>query len=437
MRSRRLARLAAVLLLLAGSALLASRLTGGSGSAGELTVGEPSEALEEARGARAAPAPSAGGLWITRAAAPLPAPGSHQAVWTGDALVAWGGDGEASAYDLRDRRWRPLGPAPAGPLLGPVLAWTGDETLVWGGQRPEGGWATGGAAVDHRDGTWRELPEAPAAISRPAAAWTGEELLVWGAGAVAATGGEGAAEAGGGAGEALGLALDPEEGRWRRLEPAPVRSVERAAAAWTGRELLVWGHGRGGETFALAYTPRGSGSPGRWRRLAPPPLSNPARAAAAWTGQDGRGELVLWGRQLAGQRGSASPAGAALDPEADRWRLLPPAPGYDWTGSGWGVQGLRAAWTGERVMIVGGYPSSVTLAYDPRADSWSTLPDLAGVIDPVLEWTGPFVSSTGVPRRGELLLWGGYGPFGPTVDLRSWRTVGIGPTGDARLNTVP
>jgi hypothetical protein len=399
------------LVLLVSAALAAGRLAGGADS--ELAVTGDARTPDPAPMAPPAPA----GVWLTRPAAPLPVPAAHRAAWAGDALVAWGNEGQVAAYSPSERRWNPLGRAPVGAVLDPSLEWTGSETLVWGGQRADGSWSAEGAAVDHRTAAWRTLPAAPATLRRPVTAWTGEELLVWGMPV------DPAGQSGGGQ-RAVGLALDPARGRWRELEPAPVEGIDSVAGAWTGGEWLLWGRDAGRVPFAVAYDP---GAGGGWRVHTSPPLSDPARAAAAWAGEDGAGELVLWGRPLAGQRPTAPPAGAALDASSGRWRLLPPAPGYDWTGSRWGVQGLQATWTGERVVFVGGYPSSVTLSYDPERDSWSTLAELAGVIDPVVRWTGEFVSGTGVRRRGELLLWGGYGPYGPTVDLRSWRTVGLGP----------
>lgn len=365
----------------------------------------------------APPAARAGGVWIDRADAPLPLTGVHVASWTGAELLAWGGHGQVAAYALPARRWRLLPVAPLGARFAPALVWTGDRLVVWGGERLDDGALTAdGAALEPRSGRWQPLPEAPLALRRPVAAWSGRELLVWGPTAGGAT--------------VAGAALDPAAGRWRRLPAAPVRAADAVEGLWTGTELVIWGRDGRRQPFAAAYDPAADG----WRLLPAPPLSHPARAAAAWTGR----EVVLWGRPLRGHpRPAAPPAGAALDPAIGRWRLLPPAPGYEHAGSRRGLQGLRAAWTGDRVVVIGGHPDSVTLAYDPGADRWEQLPDLPGITHPVVAWTGPFRSAAGVRRDGELLVWGGYGPYGPTVALRSWRTVGLGPSSDARWRTVP
>lgn len=419
--------------LIAGGAA-ATVLSGGDG--GGLAVDRrtaPDGGPDDLARAPADPTPldivatPAGGVWLTRESAPLPVPADHRAVWASDGLVAWGSEGQVAVYDIRTRRWGSYGRAPLGPLLGPALVWTGSETVVWGGQRSDGTWSVEGAAIDHRLGSWRALPDAPVAIRDPVVVWTGQRLLAWGAEAPEPGASQPPHER-----RVVALELDVAGGAWSSFDTGPVGAIERASGVWTGTELVVWGRDGEHQPFAAAYAP-GEG----WRALADPPLDQPARAAVTWAGEHGRGEVVLWGRPLAGQRSTAPPAGAALDPRTGRWRLLPPAPGYDWTGSRRGVQGLRATWTGERVLVVGGYPRSVALAYDPAADTWAPLPDLAGVVNPVLTWTGPFVSSTGIRRPGELLLWGGYGPYGPTVTLRSWRTVGLGPTSDARLNTGP
>src|SRR6266545_7407275 len=61
--------------------------------------------------------------------------------------------------------------------------------------------------------------------------------------------------------------------------------------------------------------PRGS-----WRRIAEAPIPPAAGMAAAWTGR----QLVVWGGQSGDGHGQPSGAGAAYDPGADRWEVLPP-----------------------------------------------------------------------------------------------------------------
>jgi hypothetical protein len=67
-------------------------------------------------------------------------------VWTGKELLVWGGsetaDGGAPvipphgfAYDPKANRWSPLPQAPLVGRLDPTAVWTGRALIVWGGER--------------------------------------------------------------------------------------------------------------------------------------------------------------------------------------------------------------------------------------------------------------------------------------------------------------
>ena len=90
-----------------------------------------------------------------------------------------------------------------------------------------------------------------------AAAWTGRQLVVWG----------GQAPGGNWQAAAAGAAYDPAADRWEVLPPAPIAARFGASAVWTGREVLFWG-GQGGPDTTF----------GRRRRLRP---GDPAVAGAA------------------------------------------------------------------------------------------------------------------------------------------------------------
>jgi hypothetical protein len=79
---------------------------------------------------------------------PPPPPGlrhwkpDDSAVWTGKRLIVWGGTTRAdagdfmaagAAYDPERRLWRPLPPAPLAGRDRHAAVWTGDAMLVWGG----------------------------------------------------------------------------------------------------------------------------------------------------------------------------------------------------------------------------------------------------------------------------------------------------------------
>ena len=249
--------------------------------------------------------------------------------------------------------WRLLPHAPIGPQAVRTGVWTG-ELLVLGNK--------GAAAYNPRLGSWRKVGTRLAARYRaawtgssPMVVWTGRELLGWG--------------------RSDGAAYRPDTRRWRRLPSAPFLG----GFAWTGDELVVVSGSR-----AAAYDPtRG------WRTLPPPPEARDG-ASVVW---DGSEVLVVGGNDAPTQ-------GFAYDPKAKTWRRLAPMDS--------GRAHAAAVWTGKRLLVWGGEtgkPGSFVipphgLAYDPRADRWSPLPQapLRGRVDPLAVWTGH-----------ALIVWGGRG----------------------------
>ncbi|HVZ37319.1 MAG TPA: hypothetical protein VG963_33085, partial [Polyangiaceae bacterium] len=166
---------------------------------------------------------------------------SHTAVWTGRAMLVWGGDAsdtavgsaDGASYDPAAQRWQTLSVqnAPT-PRYQHVAVWTGSEMIIWGGvgcgsqDRTRVVPCADGAAYRLDTDSWRELSResAPPAKSGLTAVWTGSYMLVWGGG------------------DAQGYAYDPRVDRW---QPLPVSGAPRGrtnhVALWTGREMIVWG----------------------------------------------------------------------------------------------------------------------------------------------------------------------------------------------------
>jgi hypothetical protein len=285
------------------------------------------------------------GSWRSLPPSPFGALTSRAGAWTGKELLLPGrasGRTVFAAY-RPGRGWRQLSP-PRGLGSSFRLAWTGRDLIAWGSTV---------AAYSPASGRWRSLPSPPAAGPPRLIAWTGRELIGWTA-------------SGGAAYRSSG---------WRTLPKAPLGG----ASAWTGKELIVVS-----PDSAAAFSP-GHG----WRRLPPPPLPRPD-ASAVWDGD----ELLLVGGRL------APPVGLAYSPAANAWRELAP------TDSG--RRDAAAVWTGTRLIVWGGETGASGgfvipphgLAYDPKTDRWSPLPQapLRGRRDPVGVWTGR-----------SLLVWGGGG----------------------------
>jgi hypothetical protein len=136
---------------------------------------------------------------------------------------------------------------------------------------------------------------------------------------------------------ARAAAYNPTKNTWRRVAPLPDVSLRFAGGAvWDGHEILVVAAGASSRS-AFAYTP----ATNHWRRLASLP-SGRVGARVVWTGS----RLLLWGGQNAGASANLRD-GVAYDPRADRWTTLPAAP-------------LRTravptvAWTGHALIVWGG-----------------------------------------------------------------------------------
>lgn len=238
-------------------------------------------------------------------------------------------------------------------------------------------------------GTWAPIPEGPlAARARAASAWTGTEMIVWG---------------GGGADRFVfddGAAYDPAAGTWRTIADAPIEGREAPATVWTGQELLVWGGRSGGnpdpvvEVDGAAYDPAGDS----WRTIPEAPIAVEWEPWAVWTGE----EMIVGGS-------GAEPGfnAAAYDPAAGTWRTLElpadaPAEGT-WS---------RPVWTGDQLMFWSfdgrGYeldPAGKTLRELAQVPANDDLPEIRDFTP--LVWNG-----TEVLGRGTYAAWA----YDPALD---------------------
>ena len=116
---------------------------------------------------------------------------AHSAVWAGDTMVVWGGEGDTTllrdgaAFDPQANSWAAL-ESDGAPTArrGHVSIWLGqeqDSVVVVGGDTASGATASG-AAYDLGEQTWRALTLGgdPAPRSGASAVWTGSDLIVFG-----------------------------------------------------------------------------------------------------------------------------------------------------------------------------------------------------------------------------------------------------------------
>ncbi len=126
---------------------------------------------------------------------------------------------------------------------------------------------------------------------------------------------------------------------------------------------------------------------GSWRRIAASGLSARDQGVAAWTGA----EVVIVGGSSTTPCSADADClvdlepladGAAYNPAADSWRLIPDAPAPILSGS--------ATWTGSEVLVLAERPGApdVLLAYDPSADVWAQRADPPQSGLGTMTWTG-------------------------------------------------
>jgi hypothetical protein len=158
-----------------------------------------------------------------------------------------------------------------------------------------------------------------------------------------------------------------------RLIGGPLNARVGPSGVWTGSDVIVWGgyHSSGGIARPETGYPRSGAAldpySGQWHRIANAPIQGRYRHLAAWTGR----EMLVWGGYTEDWRSTQLPEGAAYNPKTDRWRPMAASP-LPWAGGPAAVMGddewFMAATRNRGLVLVA--------AYDPRADSWRSLPSI-------------------------------------------------------------
>jgi N-acetylneuraminic acid mutarotase len=162
------------------------------------------------------------------------------AVWAGDRLIVWGGEGASgelgTGAQLTFSNGLPVAWAALSATNAPSArsahsaVWTGSRMIVWGGQAGSSPLGDG-SSYNPQGNVWQALnmTNAPEARSDHAALWTGSDMVVTcGAGASGAL--------------STSAAYDPVAAQWRSLgsSGAPVvRSVP--GAVWSGTGIVLFG----------------------------------------------------------------------------------------------------------------------------------------------------------------------------------------------------
>ena len=347
----------------------------------------------------------------------------HAAVWTGAQMVVWGGVGPAGlfadggTYDPALNAWNYLAanlPGTPAARQRHTAVWTGNAVLVWGGAGAAGPLSDGGSYNPGLN-TWTNLPatlpNTPPARTAHSAVWTGSEMIVWGGDAT-----------GGGASLGDGGRYNPVQNAWHYLLPTATGAPAPRAnhtAVWTGSQMIVWGgaaaagdlaDGGAYDPVADVWSPISAG-------LANTP---PARDShlAVWTGT----QMIIWAG-LNSTLGTLLSDGGVYTPAANTWSYLTagapgePAARYQST----------AIWTGAEMIVWGGTgatgPFNDGGRYNPLANTWVYVSST-----PLNTPPPPRSAHTAVWTGSEMIVWGGAdlnggalsdgGRFNPA--LNSW-----------------
>lgn len=364
-------------------------------------------------------------LWVYRpgenrveevmALAPRPmGRGYHTAVWTGEAMLVFGGVGgrfdlfeDLWSYDPRAQRWTRLLPEEPGPsarfyhaaVWDPIRA----QMLVFGGFDLETGLLDDLWSYQPDANRWTRLePEGPTPPSRLSAS------MVWdpAAGRVLLYGGG----CGGCYRDDL-WSYHPDLNRWEQVEPAGERPAPRGGhrAVWDergNRMLLV----AGGESLNDLWSY--SAATQRWARLTPARTVISALSGGRAVWDPSRAQMLVFG----GDTGAADPGPTDIihvyRPATHTWETIP-------TGGGPGVRtGHSVVWDedGGQALLFGGRRDDGSLSgevwsYTPLTGRWTRLADAR---------TGPvpraFHSAVWDPAGRQMLVFGGANDRGAALD---------------------
>ncbi len=267
-----------------------------AGRSGHTAVWTGSQMLVWGGGTSANPGGDASGgvfdeasqAWLTMSTTSAPSDRTqHSAVWAGDRMIVWGGN---SPFGVRTDggsfvppptsattgTWAPLpASATAGVRRGHSAIWTGSAMIIWGGLDANGNPLNTGAALNPSTSAWTALPtlNAPSARYGHTAIWTGSKMIVFGGSNSQFSNGQIYDD---------GAIYDPAANTWTAL---PVlgspNSRTNHAAVWTGSEMLVFGGQNAGGSLvtAGAFTV----TKNAWRVLPAAP-SGATLPAGVWSG---------------------------------------------------------------------------------------------------------------------------------------------------------
>lgn len=270
----------------------------------------------------------------------------HTAVWTGTEMMVWGGYNgvllnSGGRYNPVTDTWQATSTTGApSARSAAAMFWTGTEVIVWGGTGVGSGLFGDGALYNPVTDTWRPMNStgAPSGRGGVNAVWTGTEMVIWGGHNFANTLGDGAI-------------YNPATDSWRPISAlnAPSARTWVLNPVWTGSEMIIWGGADVNLTTTYNNGARYNPTNDTWTAISN--VNAPAgknRAAIAWTGK----EMVVFGGATGAGTGTYVSTGSYYNPTTDSWTTMTtsgaPSPRVHHT----------AIWTGASMLFYGGYTGS-------------------------------------------------------------------------------
>ena len=326
--------------------------------------------------------------WTQGATSALSARSLHTAVWTGSAMIVWGGTGysgnlnDGGVYNPAANSWTAVttngAPSARG---GHTAVWTGSAMIVWGGSE-NGVPLNDGGVYNPAADSWTAVTTngAPSARYGHTAVWTGSAMVVWG-------GYNGSAFFNG------GHVYNPAADSWTAVTTsgAPLARSDHTAV-WTGSAMVVWGGGNNSLDFndGGVYHPAADS----WTAVTTSGAPSAREGhTAVWTGST----MIVWGGYNAANTLDFNDGGV-YDPAAKSWTAVTTG------GAPSARAGHTAVWTGSAMIVWGGANYSGAAldgggVYYPTANNWTaTTP---GGAPPAREY------HTAVWTGSTLIVWGG------------------------------
>jgi hypothetical protein len=216
-------------------------------------------------------------------------------IWTGAELICLNNSGydqttlTGARYNPATDSWTMLPSAGApSPRRNYSAVWTGSALIVWGGERPTYQMYNDGAAWQASSNSWTALPtnNAPSARYGHTAVWSGSEMILWGGSGEFTYFDDGALYNGAG---------------WQSISATDAPSARiNSLSLWTGSEMIVYG-GRDSNSVWQDNGKRYNPSSNTWVEMsAPPPVSRNEMPShgMVWTGTEAafdlRGSLYFY-----------------------------------------------------------------------------------------------------------------------------------------------